>query len=134
MDDTFASDQAVFVFPAGLVSRKQKGEIRDLKWKKTFVTRAKKYNQPIVPVYIDGRLSNFFYNFANLRTSLGIQKNIEMFYLVNELMKQKGKKVDLVFGELIKPDQLHDGKSDHQWAEEVKSQVYKLKSKIKVTP
>jgi putative hemolysin len=131
VDETFASDQAVFVFPAGLVSRKVKGEVRDLKWKKTFVTRARKYNQPIVPVYIDGRLSNFFYNFANIRTSLGVKKNIEMFYLVNELFKQKGSEVDLVFGEMITPDMLDDNKSDHEWAEQIKAKVYEMQRSIK---
>ena len=41
INNLFASNQAVFVFPAGLVSRKKKGEIADLEWKKTFITRAK---------------------------------------------------------------------------------------------
>ena len=60
IDDLFASDQAVFVFPAGLVSRRKKGVIADLEWKKTFITRAKKHNKTIIPVYVDGSLSNFF--------------------------------------------------------------------------
>ena len=37
IDDLFASDKAVFVFPAGLVSRRKKGVIADLEWKKTFI-------------------------------------------------------------------------------------------------
>jgi hypothetical protein len=39
VDQLYASDQMVFVFPAGLVSRKKKGKVEDLEWKKTFVTR-----------------------------------------------------------------------------------------------
>ena len=34
VNDLFASDKAVFLFPAGLVSRKTKGEVMDLTWKK----------------------------------------------------------------------------------------------------
>jgi len=128
VDATFNTDQAVFVFPAGLVSRKQKGRVEDLEWKKTFVTRARKYNQPILPVYIDGKLSNFFYNLANLRALLGIKVNIEMFFLVNELYKQKGRSIDLVFGNLIMPDHIQNSDlSDREWAQEIKNRVYQLK-------
>lgn len=131
VDETFSSDQAVFVFPAGLVSRKRNGEIEDLAWKKTFVTRARKYGHPIVPVYIDGELSNFFYNIANLRTTLGIRKNIEMFYLVHELFKQKGKDVDMVIGEPISSASLKDERTDEEWAAIIKSKVYDLQQSIK---
>lgn len=40
VNELFESDKAVFLFPAGLVSRKKKGVVRDLEWKKTFVSRA----------------------------------------------------------------------------------------------
>ena len=64
LDELFASDHAIFIFPAGLVSRKNKKKIIDLEWKKTFVSRAKKYNKPVVPVHLDGELTKFFYNLA----------------------------------------------------------------------
>lgn len=71
IEATYAGTDAVLVFPAGLVSRKQKNGIMDLEWKKSFINKAKKYEKDIVPVYIEGRNSNFFYNFARLRTCLG---------------------------------------------------------------
>ena len=37
MNDLFGSGHAVFIYPAGLVSRKVKGRVQDLDWKKTFV-------------------------------------------------------------------------------------------------
>ena len=36
----FASDNHIIMFPAGLCSRRQGGEIKDLEWKKTFVTKS----------------------------------------------------------------------------------------------
>lgn len=128
VESLFGSDHAVFVFPAGLVSRKIKGEVRDLEWKKTFVTQAKKYGKPIVPVYIDGRLSNFFYRLANLRESLGIKVNIEMLYLVNELFKQKNQTINIIFGKPIQSSNFDDTRTDKEWAHWVQSEVYRLKA------
>jgi putative hemolysin len=127
VDELFASENAVFIFPAGLVSRKKKGIIKDLEWKKTFITRAKKHNRTVVPVHVDGELSNFFYRLSNLRTFLGIQTNIELFYLSDETFKQKNKKIQITFGKPIPASDFNDEKSDYEWAQEVKSKVYALK-------
>lgn len=126
VDETFASDQLLCIFPAGLVSRKQKGKVQDLKWRKTFVSRSKKYNKTIIPVYIDGALSNFFYNLYAIRKSLGMKANIEMLYLVNELYKQHNKKITITFGKPIESSEFDDSKSDDQWAQFVKEKVYEL--------
>jgi putative hemolysin len=128
VDELFASEKAVFIFPAGLVSRKQKGIIKDLEWKKTFITRAKKYKKNIVPVYISGKLSKFFYRLANIRKLLGIKANIEMLYLADELYKQKNTTIEIIFGNPISPDTFDKSKKDEEWAEWMKEQTYKLKS------
>jgi putative hemolysin len=126
VDELFGSSEAVFVYPAGLVSRRRNGEVQDLEWKKTFVTRAKKYGTPIIPVHISGRLSGFFYNLANIRERLGIKTNIEMLYLVNEQFKLKAKPISVTFGKLIEPASLTNDKTDLEWAQEIKYQVYQL--------
>lgn len=126
VEQQFASDAATFIFPAGLVSRKIKGEIRDLEWKKTFISKAKKYNKVIIPVHIDGRLTNRFYRLANIRKFLGIKLNIEMFFLVDELFRQKHMKIDIVVGKPIDPQVFTKDKSDHAWAQWVKNEVYQL--------
>jgi len=123
VNDLFNSDKATFVFPAGLVSRKHKGEIKDLTWKKTFITRSKKYNKTIIPVYVEGQLSNFFYNLSNLRKALGIKANIEMLYLSNETFKQKNKTIKIFLS-----TKFDKTKTDTQWAEWVKCKVYQLKT------
>jgi 1-acyl-sn-glycerol-3-phosphate acyltransferase len=127
VDETFASDQLVCIFPAGLVSRKQKGKVRDLKWRKTFISRSKKHNKTIIPVYIEGALSNFFYNLYSLRKSLGISANIEMLYLVNELYKQHNKKITIKFGDPLDSGQFDKSRTDEEWAQLVKDNVYQLK-------
>ncbi len=124
--DVFSTDEAVCVFPAGLVSRKQNGAIMDLEWKKTFVTFAQRLDQPIVPIHIDGSLSKFFYRLANFRKFIGIKANIEMLYLANELYKQKGKTITFNVGEKIYTKDFDSAKSEKVIAQEIKKMVYNL--------
>lgn len=128
VDETFQGDDLLCIFPAGLVSRKIKGKVRDLKWKKTFISRSKKYDKQIIPVYIDGRLSRFFYNLFLFRKRIGIKANIEMLYLVNELYKQHNKHIEIHIGKPIFAAQLDASKSYQEWAEHIQDEVYKLTS------
>lgn len=126
IDNLFASDKAVCIFPAGLVSRKNKGVIRDLAWKKTFVTLSVKHGNPIIPIFIDGRLSNFFYRLSNFRRFLGIKVNLEMLYLANELFKQRDVKMTFIVGKPIYPEQLDNSRTDREWAAWLKERLYEL--------
>lgn len=126
MDATFASDAQVLYFPAGLCSRKQHGRIEDLEWKKSFIVKAIQHKRDVVPVFFSGHNSNFFYNLAKLRTFLGIKANIEMLYLVDEMFKQKGKRIAVIIGEPIPYTTFDSSKSPAEWAKWVKSVVYEL--------
>src|SRR6185295_11423923 len=55
IDELYASDKGVLIFPAGLVSRKQNIVIKDLEWKKSFITKAKKHKRNVMPVHIEGK-------------------------------------------------------------------------------
>ncbi len=129
IDEIFSTGSAVCIFPAGLVSRKINGVVQDLEWKKTFVSLSIKHNQPIVPIYIDGKLSNFFYRLANFRKAIGIKANIEMFYLVDELFKQKDTTMKLTIGKPIYPKDLEKSKSQKDWASDIRRQVYSYSEK-----
>ena len=83
----FASDNHIIMFPAGLCSRRQGGEIKDLEWKKTFVTKSIETHRDVVPLHFEGRNSDFFYNLANICKALGIKFNIAMLYLADEMLK-----------------------------------------------
>lgn len=125
-NEAFASDVLLLYFPAGLVSRKVKGKIIDLEWKKTFLSKSIKYKRDIIPMYISGRNTNFFYNLANWRKRLGIKANIEMLYLVDEMFKQKNKIINITFGKLI-PIETFDKRHTHaEWAQVLREHVYAL--------
>ncbi len=131
IEEAYASDNQILYYPAGLCSRKKKGIIRDLQWHKSFISKSIQYKRDIVPAYFSGRNSNFFYNLSNFRNFVGIKANIEMLYLVDELFKQKGKAIDLIFGKSI-PWQtfVDDSRTAPEWAEWVKGKSYELKSYI----
>jgi putative hemolysin len=126
IEETFASDKAMLYFPAGLCSRKQKGGICDLEWKKSFISKARSHKRDIIPCHINGRNSNWFYNLARIRTFLGIKANIEMLYLVDEMYRQRNKEIVITFGKPIAYSIFDKRKTDLNWAQELKAYVYTL--------
>jgi len=126
IDETYRSEAQVLNFPAGLCSRKVKGQIVDLEWHKSFINKAKKHQRDIIPVYISGRNSGFFYNLARIRALLGIKANIEMLYLPNEMFKQQEKNIDIIFGKPIDYRVLDKRFTPREWAQKIKNHVYQL--------
>ncbi|HEY6915867.1 MAG TPA: 1-acyl-sn-glycerol-3-phosphate acyltransferase, partial [Paludibacter sp.] len=59
LQNFFESDDHLITFPAGMCSRKVKGKIMDLDWKKSFISKAIQYQRDVVPLYFEGRNSNF---------------------------------------------------------------------------
>ncbi|MBK8415791.1 MAG: 1-acyl-sn-glycerol-3-phosphate acyltransferase [Bacteroidetes bacterium] len=124
LDDLYASGSGVLIFPAGLVSRKRNGKIRDLEWRKSFITKARKNELDVIPVFIKGKNSEFFYNLARFRERIGIKANIEMLYLADEMYRQKNQTITVIFGKPI-PHQMFDkSRTDQEWAQLVKEHVY----------
>lgn len=129
LNELYASDKQVLYFPAGLCSRKIKGEIVDLPWQKNFIVKAVEYQRGIIPVYIGGRNSNFFYRLANWRKRLKIKFNIEMLFLVDEMFKQRGQTITLTIGKPIPYTTFDKTKTPTEWAEWVKKETYKMKGR-----
>lgn len=123
----FGSDSQLIMFPAGICSRKQKGVIRDLKWSKTCIVKSVQSRRDVVPVYFEGRNSDFFYNLANLCKALGIKFNIAMLYLADEMFKNRHKTFTVTFGKPIPWQTFDKSNTPAGWAEYVKQEVYKLK-------
>jgi putative hemolysin len=130
IEEAYASDTQILYFPAGLCSRKQKGRIEDLEWKKNFITKAVKHKRNVVPVFFSGRNSSFFYNLAKIRSMLGIGVNVEMLYLVDEMYKQKGQKIVVRVGEPISYETFDSSRNALLWADFVKSKVYQMAKNI----
>lgn len=126
INDTFGSDKLICYFPFGLVSRKRKGKIMDLNWKITFITKAKRFKRDIIPTHISGRNSNWFYNLSNFRKAVGIKANLEMLYLVDELMKHKGQTIKFTFGKPIPYTTFDKRYKNDEWAELMRQYSYKL--------
>ena len=128
IEDAMASDRQILTFPAGLVSRKIKGEIIDLEWKKNFIQKAVEYKRDIIPVHFSGRNSNWFYAVANTRKFFGIKWNLEMFYLADETYKHRNMKVNVSFGKPIPWQTFDNSKTAKEWADVVRAEVYSMGS------
>lgn len=125
IESVLMTDEAVGFFPAGLVSRKQEGVIMDLDWKKSFVTQAIDHKRMIVPVFIEGQNSKFFYNFASFRKRIGIKANIEMLFLPDEMFKQRGNTIKVHFSKAFDAASVLDKRKTHkQWADTIKAFIY----------
>jgi len=129
VEEALSSDSQILIFPAGMVSRRSKGIVRDLEWKKSFVNYAKKYKRDVIPVHIYGENSNFFYNLANIRKRLGIKANLEMFYLVDEVYKKDNETIKIAFGKPISYSEINSTKKPQEWAEYFKTISYNLSHK-----
>ncbi|MGZ4044339.1 MAG: 1-acyl-sn-glycerol-3-phosphate acyltransferase [Bacteroidia bacterium] len=124
VEQVYAQEVAILVFPAGLVSRKFPQGIRDLEWNKSFINKSIKYNKPIVPVFIEGHNSKFFYSFAKWRKRIGIKANIEMLFLPDEMFKQKGNTIKIHFGKVIEPSLFYTVYTPQQWSNIMHDYIY----------
>ncbi len=124
IEETYESDAQVLIFPAGLVSRKIDNQVIDLEWKKSFITKSIKHKRDIVPVFIEGQNSKFFYRLAAFRKAIGLKANLEMFYLPDEMLKQIGSTITIRFGKSIPYETFTKKLSPKEWAEVVKEITY----------
>lgn len=129
IDEAFASNDPVIVFPAGMCSRRQPdGSICDLEWKKMFVNKAVEYGRDVVPVFFEAQNSSFFYKFAKFRSRIGMKFNIEMILLPREMVNKQDAKFEMTIGTPISYQSLKTGKQAQQQAAEIKEIVYNLKN------
>ncbi len=122
----FAGNDHIIIFPAGLCSRKRNGEIKDLPWNKTFVSKSVETRRDVVPIYFGGRNSNFFYRLANLTDRLGLKFNPAMLFLPDEMFKNKGKTFKIIIGKPIPWQTFDSSHTSLEWAAHVKDIVYNL--------
>jgi len=126
VEEGFRGDYHLLMFPAGLCSRRRKGEICDLPWKKTFVVKSVETHRDVVPIHFGGRNSNFFYRLSNISDRYVKKVNIAMLYLVDEMYKNTGNTFHVKIGKPIPWQTFDKSKTPSEWAEYVKQQVYSL--------
>lgn len=130
VEKAYADGYAVLIFPAGLCSRKNnKGLIRDLEWQKSFLSRAVKYQLPVIPTHVQGKNSSWFYNLSYWRKKIGISWNIEMLYLVDEMFRQKGQTIHISFGTPLPSTTWTFQRKMGVWANLLKDYIYEMKEK-----
>lgn len=122
----FKGQQHMMMFPAGLCSRKTKGEIRDLQWTKTFVVKSVETQRDVVPIHFGGQNSNFFYRLANICKRLGVKFNVAMLFLVDEMYKNRHKTFNVTIGKPIPWQTFDKSRTPLQWAQMVQDVVYQL--------
>ena len=126
VEAVFNSPNHIIMFPAGLCSRRINGQIHDLPWQKTFITKSVETRRDIVPIRFNGRNSDFFYRIANVGKRLGLKFNIAMLFLVDELYKNRGKTFDVTIGKPIPYSTFDKSRKPQEWAAYVEDIVYKL--------
>ena len=89
------SDGVLIIFPAGEVSRLGLKGVRDRLWNNGFVKLASATKTPILPVFMGGRNSAFFYGLSAL------VKPLSTAWLIREMFKQQHKTVDVHIGRPI---------------------------------
>ena len=122
----YNSDLQILVFPSGLASRKIKGQIMDLDWKKHFIAKSIKHKRDVIPIFIDGRNSNRFYRIAKFRKFFRIKWNLEMFFLPDETVKHRNTELPIYFGKPIPYTVFDKSRTHKDWADWVKEKVYNL--------
>ena len=125
VEEGFKSDNHMVMFPAGLCSRRHKGVIRDLEWKKTFITKSVEYQRDVVPVHFGGRNSDRFYRLANFSDKC-LPFNLAMIYLVDEMFKNTHQTFRVAVGKPIPWQTFDNSKKPIEWAQWVKDRVYEL--------
>lgn len=126
VEEGFKGDHHILMFPAGLCSRRRNGVIHDLPWKKTFITKSVETQRDVVPLYFEGRNSDFFYRLSNISDRYVKKINIAMLFLVDEMYKNRGQTFRIKIGKPIPWQTFDRTKTAAEWAQVVENEVYKL--------
>ena len=126
VEEGFQSDNHIIMFPAGLCSRKINGQIRDIPWKKTFISKSVEHHRDVVPIHFDGRNSDKFYLIAHLCKVFRLKVNLAMLFLVDEMFKNKHQTFHVKIGKPIPWQTFDKSKTPIEWAQYVQNIVYQL--------
>lgn len=115
------SEGALIVFPAGEVSRFGSRGVRDGEWHSGFIKIAAATRAPVLPIFVKGRNSIFFYSLSFLA------KPLSTAWLIREMFKQSHNTIDARVGQPI-PAEVYSANdfSAKKVASLFKKHVYRL--------
>ncbi len=125
VDEAFAGENHVIMFPAGLCSRLIDGKVQDVEWAKAFVTKSYQHKRDVVPVHFIGQNSRRFYRVAKLCKTLHLP-NFAMILLPDELYRSRGKSFEVRFGKPIPWQTFDRSKTPMKWAKIVRDGIYEI--------
>ena len=126
LDEAFQGDRQLFIFPAGLCSRKIDGVITDTPWKKTFITKSRESQRDIIPMWFSGHNSKRFYRVDAFCKFFGIKFPLAMLCLPDEVFRCRNKSFQVRIGKPIPWETFTKDKKDIEWANEVRKVCYAL--------
>jgi putative hemolysin len=85
----------IMIFPAGRLARMRQGQLTDPEWQPSAVSIARKYNLPILPIYMSGPYAFLFHFFDRFSKEL---RDITLFH---ELLNKEGRTYRLTIGPMI---------------------------------
>ena len=102
----FSQERIGILFPSGRLSKFTIFGLEERPWQKTPVNIAERNDCLLIPAYIQGRNSWFFY-FASM-----INKQLRDISQLNELLNKKNKKIRIIIGEPVSRNQLPENDGD----------------------
>ena len=122
----FNSSNHIIMFPAGLCSRRRNGVVKDLQWKKTFITKSIESHRDVIPIHFGGSNSQFFYRMESFCKAIGLRFNLSMLFLVDEMYKNVHKTFTIKIGKPISWQTFDKSRTASGWAQYVQDIVYNL--------
>lgn len=120
-------EAAVIIFPAGEVSRFSTKGVRDGRWNNSFIKVASSTGSPILPIFIDGRNSLFFYAISFL------SRPLSTLWLVREMFKQTNHTLNIRIGNCVRQQTYSGvGRDFRERADLFRRHVYRLPKQQKV--
>ncbi|MFN3195898.1 MAG: lysophospholipid acyltransferase family protein [Chlorobiota bacterium] len=126
IEKSMLQEEVLIIFPAGEVSRLKGMKVLDKKWNKTPVKLSKRYNSPILPVFVNNKNSILFY-----LTSI-LNKNLSTLLLPRELLKKNNSNINIIIGDMIPPIAFNHYMTDTLQAKLLKKHCYRINTNKKL--
>jgi len=110
-------EEAVIIFPAGGISVMTRRGVADRKWKNGVTYFSRNHHADVLPVFIGGRFSLFYYF---------CPERLRRFLVVRNLLHPAFKKIKIVIGDTISHKEIPEGSDISGFTLRLRSATYRL--------